>query len=185
MFLIGCLTVNNSFAFVNCQSKYDSDKRALPSKRGSCGVCHINPSGSGPQNEFGTAFKKAGFMITDELVVQFPNFFQKPAQPTPLPETNSTSSSTGGGVTEMLLAPVIKRVKPKAVKINVQSMIVIMGKNFVDGTKAFIDNNEVVTTFKSNVQLVIDFILSTAGVHQLKVQNPNEQESNTVKIMSK
>ena len=185
VFLISCLTINNSFAFVNCQSKYDSDKRSLPSKRGSCGVCHINPTGGGPQNEFGVAFKNAGFMLTDELVAKFPNLFQKPqAEPTP-PAGGSTSTSSSGSGEDKAAAPLIKRVKPKIVKVNVQSMLSIMGKNFVDGTKAFIDNNEVVTTFKSNILLLIDLVLNTMGTHELKVKNPDEQESNAVKIKGK
>jgi len=50
--LISILMINNAFAFINCQPKYDNDKRSLPALRGSCGVCHINPNGSGPQNAF-------------------------------------------------------------------------------------------------------------------------------------
>ena len=185
LFLIGCLTVNSSFAFVNCQSKYDSDKRSLPSKRGSCGVCHINPTGGGPQNEFGVAFKNAGFMLTDELVAKFPNLFQKSQDEPIFPSGGSTSTSSSSSGEDKAAAPLIKRVTPKIVKVNVQSMLLIMGKNFMDGTKTIIDNNEVLTTFKSNVLLVIDFILNTVGAHELKVKNPDEQESNAVKIKGK
>ena len=177
-FLALLLTINNAFAFVSCQPKYDSDKRSLPSKRGSCGVCHINPSGSGPQNAFGTAFKNAGFMITDELVAKFPELFQQPKDKPPSNPEGAGVSSSGQAVAP----PVIKRIKPKSVKINVQSMASIMGKNFVDGAKAFIDNNEVVTTFKSKVLLVIDFILNSVGKHELKVKNPDGQESNTIEV---
>ena len=180
-FILGLIILfsgNNVFAFINCQSKYDSDKRSLPSLRGSCGVCHINPNGSGPQNAFGTAFKQAGFKITDELVAQFPNLFKKP-DTTP-PSSNQTSS---GAVAAS--SPVIKRIKPKSFKINLQTMASIMGQNFVDGSKAFIDNNEVLTTFKSKVLLLIDFVLNNSGVHEVKVKNPDEQDSNVVKIMAK
>lgn len=169
---IGLLITNNAFAFVNCQSKYDSDKRSLPSKRGNCSVCHINPAGGGPQNEFGIAFKQNGFMLTDELVAKFPNLFQKPIP------------SSGGNQVQQP-SPRIKRIKPNKVKINVQSMVSITGKNFVSGAKAFIDGSEVLTTFKSNVKLVIDFILNTVGIHEIKVQNPDGQESEAVKIKAK
>ena len=168
--LVVCLCIlsstNNVFAFQNCQIKYDSDKRSLPELRGMCNVCHLSPSGSGPQNEFGAAFKNAGFKITDEIVSKFPNLFQKPAAPG-------------------MPAPQIRKIKPSNVKVNVQSMVSIMGRNFVEGTKAFIDNNQVLTTFKSNMLLIIDFVLDTLGLHDLKVENPDGQESNTVKVKSK
>ena len=174
LFLISGL--NNTHAFSNCQVKYDSDKRSIPALRGMCNVCHLNPNGSGPENEFGTAFKNTGFKITDDLVAKFPDLFQKQAS---IPLAGSTSSS---GETPK---PVIKRINPAKVKTNVQTMISIMGKNFANGAKTFVDNNEAVTTFKSNVLLFADFILNTVGAHEVKVQNPDEQESNTVKVKGK
>ncbi|GEM_PF-2494800 len=183
VFLVSILCISNAFAFINCQPKYDNDKRALPSLKGSCGVCHINPTGSGPQNAFGTAFKQAGFKITDELVAQFPNLFKKPdVQPTPPLPSGQTSS---GGIVTATSPPVIKRIKPKAVKANLQAMASIIGQNFVSDSKALIDNNEVLTTFKSKVLLLIDFVLNSTSVHEVKVKNPDEQESNVVKLMAK
>ncbi len=167
---------NSAFAHPNCQQKYDSDKRALPSLQGMCNVCHISPNGGGPTNEFGDAFKVAGFMITDALVAKFPNLFQKP--------NNEPSSNTSSGGQEAL-KPIIKRIKPTKVKINVQSMASIIGKNFTDGAKTFIDGNEILTTFKSKAQLIINFVLNTVGVHEVKVQNPDGQESNTINIKAK
>jgi len=158
-----------AYAHPNCQLKYDSDKRALPAFKGMCNICHLNPNGGGPQNEFGAAFKNTGFKITDELVAKFPDFFQK------------QTSSSGGKAP----SPVIKRIKPNKVKANVQTMISIMGKNFVNGAKTFVDSNEVITTFKSNVLLFADFILNSVGAHEVKVQNPDEQESNTVKVKAR
>lgn len=179
-----------SFAFSNCQLKYDNDKRALPSLKGKCSVCHINPSGSGPVNAFGKAFADNGFKITDDLVTKFPDLFQQPKeepkvtpaptsspQTTPIPQAGIESPKSG--------APSIKRVRPKKVKVNIQSMITIIGKNFVNESKAFIDNNEVLTTFKSNVRLLINFVLNSVGIHELKVKNPDGEESNTVKIKAK
>ena len=175
LFLISGL--NNAYAFSNCQVKYDSDKRSIPALRGMCNVCHLNVNGSGPENEFGTAFKNAGFKITDDLVAKFPNLFQKQTSGNP----PSTSSSSGGEAPK----PVIKRIKPTKVKTNVQTMISIIGRNFVNGAKTFVDDNEVITTFKSNILLFADFILNTTGAHDVKVHNPDEQESNTVKIKGK
>src|SRR5438477_470995 len=125
--LLAC-SVHSAYAFSNCQVKYDSDKRSIPALRGMCNVCHLSENGSGPQNEFGRAFASAGFKITDELVAKFPNFFQK-----------QISDNT---VTEK---PFIKRIKPNKIKTNVQTMISIMGQNFVSGAKTFVDNNEVIT----------------------------------------
>lgn len=177
VFLSLLLSTNYVFAFSNCQLKYDSDKRSLPSKRGNCSVCHLNnPSGGGPRTEFGNAFATAGFKITDELVAKFPNLFQQ-VEPKPSPTTNPTLTGSP--------APHIERVKPKIFKVNVQSMLSVMGQNFADGAKAFIDNNEVITSFKSNMLLVINFILNSLGSHELKIQNPDGQESNAAMIIAK
>lgn len=175
-FLVSC---NSAFSFSNCQVKYDSHPRALALFKGMCNVCHLNVNGSGPQNEFGRAFANAGFKITDDLITKFPEFFQKPKEETP-PANISSSSSAGGPVT-----PVIQRIKPKKVKVNVPSMIQIMGQNFVNGAIAFIDNNEVITTFKSKTRLLIDFTLNSIGLHDVKVKNPDGQESNTSMIKAK
>ncbi len=184
--------LSDAYAFSNCQVKYDSDKRALPALKGMCNVCHLSANGSGPQNEFGVAFKNAGFKITNDLVAKFPDFFQKQVLDN-LPSGSTSSSGeilnnpTSGSTSSSgeALKPVISRIKPGKVKTNVQTMISIMGKNFVNGAKTFVDNNEAITTFKSNVLLFADFILNTVGKHEVKVQNPDEQESNTVKVKSK
>lgn len=182
VFLVQILLIQSAFAFPNCQAKYDSDKRSLPSKHGQCSVCHINPSGGGPTNEFGKAFASAGFMITDALVASFPNLFQKTNEDQNPSGSAGVSSSSGSA---QLPAPFIKRIKPNKFKVNMQSMAQIMGQNFVNGTKALIDNNEVMTTFKSKAMLVIDFVLSSVGSHDLKVKNPDGQESSPVKIKVK
>ena len=52
--------------------------RALPLSRpewNTCGVCHLNPRGGGPRNEFGQAFAKAGHQFTAALRSQFPDRF--------------------------------------------------------------------------------------------------------------
>ncbi len=175
--LVYLLTIDKSYAFVNCQNKYDSDKRALQSLKGNCGVCHINSGGGGPRTKFGDAFQSAGFMITDELVEKFPDLFKKPTEP--IPTDNGSSGSP------VLDSPLIKRLKPNIVKANKETTITIKGINFVDGVKAFVDNNEVAATFKSNVLLIINFIFDTAGIHEVKVQNPDGTESNSVNIKVK
>ncbi len=52
--------------------------RALPLSRpelNTCGVCHLNPRGGGPRNEFGQAFARAGHQFTAALRSQFPDRF--------------------------------------------------------------------------------------------------------------
>ena len=170
--------LNNAQAFSNCQFKYDNDKRALPKFKGMCNVCHLSENGSGPQNEFGRAFVAAGFMITDDFVEKFPQLFKQPD------ETPSTSS---GSVNQDIDigSPSIKRVKPSKVRINLQSMATVIGNNFAEGSKAFIDNIEVLTTFKSKFKLIIEFILNSTGQHELKVKNSDGKESNSVNIKGK
>lgn len=162
------ITVNCSFAFVNCQSKYDNHPRALSKFKGSCGVCHINPSGSGPQNEFGKAFKNAGFKITDGLVSQFPELFKQENE-------SETTSDTNA-------APVIKRTRPKKIFVNIQTILKIKGENFIEGVKAFINENETVTNFRSSMLLIVDVLFDSLGINELKVKNPDGQESNTITI---
>jgi len=52
--------------------------RALPLSRpelNTCAVCHLNPAGGGPRNEFGQAFARAGHQFTADLRSQFPDRF--------------------------------------------------------------------------------------------------------------
>lgn len=155
---------------------YASDKRSLPSLRDKCSVCHISSAGGGPRNQFGIAFQAAGFMITDSLVQRFPDRFKQDA---------SSSGGTSDNSSGSNLAPSVKRVKPVSFMINVQSMLTIIGKDFVSGSKALIDNKEADTTFKSGIKLIVNFILNTAGAHEVKVRNPDGQESKSVKIKAK
>lgn len=194
VFLLIQLSTNSVFAFSNCQIKYDSHPKSLPQLRGMCNVCHISPSGSGPQNEFGTAFKNAGFMITDEIVKKFPNLFQEekdkgteappdvtpPVSEKPEPTSDVTPSVTGEDIEKP--EPFIRKVVPKRVRVNIESTLRIKGANFLEGVKAVIDNSEVIADFKSDMLLFVNFVFDSLGLHDLKVQNPDGQESNTAKI---
>lgn len=58
---------------------YAADPASRPELRTQCTVCHINPRGGGPRNEFGVAFDRAGKKITPEMRQKFPSLFATPA----------------------------------------------------------------------------------------------------------
>jgi hypothetical protein len=58
--------------------EYFARYRANPFSRPdlkTCGVCHENPQGGGPRNDFGVAFANAGRQFTPELRAKFPDRF--------------------------------------------------------------------------------------------------------------
>ncbi|MGH9847340.1 MAG: DUF5777 family beta-barrel protein, partial [Blastocatellia bacterium] len=76
---------------VNARPEYlkifAADPLSRPELRNKCSVCHINPEGSGPRNEFGRAFAAAGFEINADLRKQFPDRFLSPGEAQKLPVT--------------------------------------------------------------------------------------------------
>lgn len=54
---------------------FANDPRSRPELRNQCSVCHVNPAGGGPRNDFGKAFAQAGLRITPQLRQQFPENF--------------------------------------------------------------------------------------------------------------
>ena len=56
-------------------SLYAADPASKPELR-NCALCHTNPAGGGPRNEFGKAFAAAGLEITPELKQKFPQNFK-------------------------------------------------------------------------------------------------------------
>ncbi len=88
-FLLGCalaLFAQHATALPDYLKIYDADPFAKPEMKGKCAVCHLNPAGGGPRNEFGRAFAQAGHQITPALRQQFPDRFVS-GQPQALPVT--------------------------------------------------------------------------------------------------
>src|SRR5262249_2549141 len=57
---------------------YAADPFSRPELRTKCSLCHINPEGGGPRNDFGKAFASGGLKITADLRKQFPENFVSP-----------------------------------------------------------------------------------------------------------
>lgn len=73
---------------------YAGDQYARPEMRTKCAVCHLNPAGGGPRNDFGKAFQAAGMAITPQLRRQFPDLFISDRQPAVTFTAGSDSEAT-------------------------------------------------------------------------------------------
>ena len=74
LLLVLGISVPQGFALPEFFARY----RAYPFSRpelNTCGVCHEDPKGGGPRNQFGQAFDRAGRQFTAELRAQFPDRF--------------------------------------------------------------------------------------------------------------
>lgn len=78
-----------------------------------CALCHINPAGSGPRNEFGKAFAAAGLEFTAELRQKFPQNFLS-AQ-TAQPQVSFVPGSDSEAVVEISGKKYVINTKTKTV----------------------------------------------------------------------
>lgn len=88
LFKILVVVASTVFIAANVQARpeylkiFAADPLSRPELRGKCSICHTNPEGGGPRNEFGKAFASAGFEITADLRKRFPDLFRaEGAQP--------------------------------------------------------------------------------------------------------
>lgn len=55
--------------------RFAADPFSRPELRDKCLVCHVNPAGSGPRNDFGQAFGRNQFRVTPDLRTSWPDRF--------------------------------------------------------------------------------------------------------------
>ncbi len=144
---------------------YNNDKFARPAMKNKCSVCHVSPSGGGPENAFGMAFQSNGFKITDDLRQKFPELFDLAQS----------------------LKPKIIRVKPVSLMVGQESKLSIIGLNLTANSIIFIDGEEstISSTFvnSKNIEIVITF--DSPGKHTIQLQASDDQKSNIFKVLVK
>jgi hypothetical protein len=70
--------------------------------RNKCSVCHINPAGGGPRNDFGKAFADVGLKLTPELRRRFPDrFLARDESQVELPKVSFLQGSDSEAVLEL------------------------------------------------------------------------------------
>lgn len=156
------LRVNASPQYMNI---FNKDKFARPEMKNMCSVCHVNPSGGGPVNNFGMAFDTNGFRITDDLRQKFPELF------------NLVQS----------LVPKITRVKPTTIAVGQEVKIMIVGNNFANDSTVKIDGSSenIQATFVNPKNIDVTITFSNIGVHTVQVINITGQASNIFKVKTK
>ena len=144
---------------------YNNDKFARPAMKNMCSVCHVSPSGGGPENAFGKAFEANGFKITDDLRQKFPDLFNL----------------------AQVFKPKITRIKPVNVFAGQESKLSVIGLNFTADMIIFIDSEEstIGNTFINSKKIEITITFDSPGKHTIQFQVPDDQKSNVFKVVVK
>ena len=154
-----------AYAFPQYMEIFNKDKFARPEMKNMCSICHANPNGGGPLNDFGETFDANGHNITNNIRQKFPELF------------NLMQS----------LAPKIIRVKPTVLALGQEVTIMIVGNNFANDSIVKIDgsNENIKSTFINLKDIDVTITFSTIGIHTVQVINITGQASNTFKVKVK
>lgn len=152
-------------AFPQYLDIFNKDKFTRPEMKNMCSVCHQNPNGGGPLNDFGMAFDANGRKITDNIRQKFPELF------------NLMQS----------LAPKIVRVKPMTITLGKETKIMIVGNNFASDSTVKIDDSSenIQATFVNSKRIDATIIFNNIGIHTVQVVNVTGQASNIFKVKVK
>lgn len=109
-FTVAALTVQARPEYLRL---YAADPLSKPELR-KCSLCHTNPAGGGPRNDFGKAFAAAGLEITPELRQKFPENFK--STQTDQPAVTFVPGSDAEAVVELNGKKFVINTKDKTVR---------------------------------------------------------------------
>ena len=75
-------------------ARFSADPFSRTEFRGQCSTCHVNPSGGGVRNPFGTAFEKNGKIITPDFRAEWPDHFVASVEAKPVATANGEMKAT-------------------------------------------------------------------------------------------
>ena len=158
-----------AYAFPQYMEIFNKDKFARPEMKNMCSVCHVNPNGGGPLNDFGMAFDANGRTITNNLRQKFPELFDL----------------------MKALEPKIIRIKPSLITVSQEAKLMILGNNFASDSIIKIDGKEAkdfsgsIVAFVSSKRIDLMITFTDTGIHTVQVINITGQASNIFKVKVK
>ena len=158
-----------AYAFPQYLDTFNKDKFARPEMKNMCSVCHQNPNGGGPLNNFGMAFDANGHKITNDLRQKFPELFDL----------------------MKALEPKIIRIKPSLITVSQEAKLMIVGSNFASDSVVKIDGKESkdlngsTVAFVSSKRIDLTITFNEVGVHTIQVVNVTGQASKAFKVKVK